>query len=156
MTCGPGSAPDSPPSALLNRWVDVGDGLDAMMSIRYEGEDPDRAFVDATPLNRPPEGPGRADSRSRGRAAPPATRPRHPRLWSAQPHEMIPHSDPDKRFIAAPLPLCARGTPWFRRPNSTRSLTNYPRAQPERRGESTSPDGAIGIDHVRPAPEDDH
>jgi GNAT superfamily N-acetyltransferase len=126
-------APDSPPSALLNHWVDIGDGLHAMMSIRYEGEDPDRAFVDATPLSRPLKG---QDVPSLARAAGQLYRPlgpRYLRLWSAQPHGMIPHSDPDKRFVAGPLASLRAGNALVRPSELTlapaRSLANYPRAQ---------------------------
>ena len=44
-------APGQPPEALLNRWLVAGDDLSAMMSMRYEGGDPAKPFVDATVLS---------------------------------------------------------------------------------------------------------
>src|SRR5690349_9767264 len=46
-------APGLPAEALLNRWLAVGADLEAMLSMRYEGGDPRRPFVDATVTNRP-------------------------------------------------------------------------------------------------------
>jgi len=126
-------APGSPPGALLNRWADVGDGLQAMMSMRYEGEDSRRPFVDATPLSRPlTEQDARSLVRVAGRIYGPL-KPRYLRLWSARPHGTFPRSGPDKRFMAAPLHALRAGNgrhiPSELALTRARSLRNYPQAQ---------------------------
>lgn len=96
-------APGHSAEAVLNRWVRVAEGLHAMVSMRYEGGDPHKPFVDATPLSRPL----RADDLSPLARAAERTygplNPRYLRLWSAAPPGSFAGSDPDKRFLAAPI-----------------------------------------------------
>ncbi|HEX4359519.1 MAG TPA: GNAT family N-acetyltransferase [Pseudonocardia sp.] len=126
-------APGHPPEALLNRWADVGDGLRAMMSIRYEGEDARRPFVDATPLSRPlTERDVRSLVHVAGRVYGPLG-PRYLRLWSAQPPGTFPRGGPDKRFMAAPLHTLRAGhgrpIPSELALTPAGSLRNYPQAR---------------------------
>ncbi|MEQ7127968.1 GNAT family N-acetyltransferase [Actinopolymorpha sp. B11F2] len=96
-------APAQPPETLLNRWVSAGEDLFAMASMRYEGGDPTRPFVDATVTSRP----GRADdlpALARACAQPFAPlRPRYLRLWSAEPADYFPGTARDRRSVAAPV-----------------------------------------------------
>jgi hypothetical protein len=48
-------APGQPAQLLMNRWLDIGDGLSAMLSMRYEGLDVTLPFVDASLTSRPVE-----------------------------------------------------------------------------------------------------
>jgi L-amino acid N-acyltransferase YncA len=103
-------APRHPPEALLNRWIRVTEDLHAMMSMRYEGLDPSKPFVDATPLSRPL----RADDLSPlARAAERAYGQLHPgylRLWSAEPPGRFTESRSDRRFLAAPIQSLRAGS----------------------------------------------
>lgn len=89
--------------AFLNRWAPVSDDLDAMLSIRFEGLDPKRPFVDACGLSRPftaaDAGPlAAAAGRAYGGFA-----PSYVRVFSAEPLDVLPGTRRDKRFLAAPV-----------------------------------------------------
>ncbi len=94
-------APGRPAESMLNQWVPAGDDLHAMVSMRYEGLDPTKPFVDATPLSR--------SLRTTDLPALAAValetygihHPRYLRLWSAEPR--IRGTHPDRRFLAAPI-----------------------------------------------------
>ena len=126
-------AADAPPEELLNRWVGVNNDLNAMVSIRYEGEDPQKPFVDATPLSHPLSA---EDVPSLCRAAQDIygpLQPRYLRLWSSERYGWIQDSGPDKRFMAAQLKSLRRGT-GLRLPTdlvltSARSMENCAKAQ---------------------------
>jgi len=96
-------APGHAPEALLNRWVPATPDLTAMVSMRYEGGDPAKPFVDATPLSRQLRADdlaplARAAIQTYGRL-----QPRYLRLWSAEPSGRFAGTCPDKRFLAAPI-----------------------------------------------------
>lgn len=96
-------APDQPVDLMLNRWMVVTPDLSAMLSIRYEGGDPALPFVDASVLSRSVTP---ADLTALATAADHAygvLRPRYLRLWSCQPAGHFTGTQPDKRFLAAPL-----------------------------------------------------
>ncbi|MEI8408604.1 MULTISPECIES: GNAT family N-acetyltransferase [unclassified Kribbella] len=93
-------APGQPAESMLNYWVPVGD-LGVMFSMRFEGLDPSKPFVDATPMSRSPR---RTDLPALAAAALEAYgvhHPRYVRLWSAEPRMRGTH--PDRRFLGAPL-----------------------------------------------------
>jgi len=96
-------APGRPVEVMLNRWVTVGPDLEAMLSMRYEGGDPDLPFVDASVLSRAVtasdlDGLAEAARREFGELD-----PDYLRIWSAEPTDQFPGTWPDKRFLAAPL-----------------------------------------------------
>lgn len=96
-------APGHDRAELLNQWVAVGPGLAAMLSIRFEGGDATKPFVDASALSRPLE---EGDLPAVGAAAIRAFgsfSPRYLRLWSAAPTDAYAGTVRDKRFLAAPL-----------------------------------------------------
>ncbi|WP_018353171.1 GNAT family N-acetyltransferase [Longispora albida] len=109
-------APGQPPEALLNQWAavegdDSPDGLHAMLSMRYEGLDPSKPFVDATVLSRPftaADLPALAEAAVRAYGA---LQPRYLRLWSAEPAGHFAGTGPDKRFLAAPVADLRAGGP---------------------------------------------
>lgn len=96
-------APGRPVELLLNRWLPAADDLEVMLSMRYEGGDVSRPFVDASVLSRSVT---RADLEPLAEAARSCfgeLRPDYLRVWSAEAHDHFPGVGPDKRFLAAPL-----------------------------------------------------
>lgn len=96
-------APDQPVEVMLNRWLIATPDLSAMLSIRYEGGDAALPFVDASALSRSVTP---ADLTALAAAADHAygvLRPHYLRLWSCQPAGHLQGTQPDKRFLAAPL-----------------------------------------------------
>lgn len=96
-------APGHEPQELLNRWVIVSPELSALLSIRYEGGDATKPFVDASVLSRPLAG---GDLLALGGAAAHtfgSFGPRYLRVWSAAPTDAFPGTHRDRRFLAAPL-----------------------------------------------------
>jgi hypothetical protein len=126
-------APGATPEALLNQWIDLETRLSAMMSMRYEDEDPGKPFVDATPLSRPLTVADITAVTQMARDLYGALRPRYVRLWSSQPHGWIPSSMWDKRFMAAQLTPLRAGNgltvPVELTIVPARSLTRYAEAQ---------------------------
>jgi L-amino acid N-acyltransferase YncA len=96
-------APGLPAEALLNRWLTASDDLNAMLSMRYEGGDPGRPFVDATVTSRPLTGDDLPVLVRAGAEIYGALRPRYLRLWSAAPPGRFVGTRPDRRFLAAPV-----------------------------------------------------
>lgn len=96
-------APAHPAEALLNRWVTVTDDLAAMLSMRYEGGDPTRPFVDATVLSRPVANGDLAALAGCVVIAFGTLGPAYLRLWSAESAGHFTDTVPDKRFLAAPI-----------------------------------------------------
>ncbi|HEY6738617.1 MAG TPA: hypothetical protein VI076_07175 [Actinopolymorphaceae bacterium] len=111
-------APGTPAEAFLNRWSHVRDDLAAMMSMRYEGLDPTKPFVDATVTSRPFTADdlpalARAASGIYGTLG-----PRDLRVWSAAPAGHVDRTRPDERFLAAPVSAVRAGFEVPVRPNS--------------------------------------
>jgi L-amino acid N-acyltransferase YncA len=144
-------APGHPAETMLNRWVPVGDDLHAMLSMRYEGMDPAKPFVDATPLTRPLQA---GDLPALAAAAADAYgryRPQYLRLWSAEPVGWLPGTGLDRRFLGAPIELLQpRDVPPGLALTPAQSLAHYDEAQhayaavvlehPDHSGQSTLQD----------------
>ncbi len=92
-------APGQPAELLLNRWTQVGE-LRAMLSMRYEGGDATKPFVDATPLSRAVRPEDLQPLAAAARAAYGVLEPRYLRLWSAAPIGQFEGTSADRRFMA--------------------------------------------------------
>jgi GNAT superfamily N-acetyltransferase len=93
-------APGYPPETMLNYWVPAGRDLFAMLSMRYEGGDVTKPFVDATPLSRALETRDLEALASAAHNTFGMHRPRYVRLWSAEPVDAFPGSVRDRRQVA--------------------------------------------------------
>ncbi len=93
-------APGQSAQSMLNYWRPAGD-LHAMFSMRFEGGDPTKPFVDATPMTRSPEPTDLPALAAAAREIYGMHNPRYLRLWSADPE--LPGTEPDRRFLAAPI-----------------------------------------------------
>ncbi len=96
-------APSHEPQELLNRWLDISVELSVMLSIRFEGLDPTKPFVDASALSRPLLG---SDLAALGIAAVEvfgSFDPRYLRIWSCAPTDAFVGTRRDRRFLAAPV-----------------------------------------------------
>ncbi|GIH08880.1 hypothetical protein Rhe02_69470 [Rhizocola hellebori] len=102
-------APRQPAQALLNYWVAAAADLHAMMSIRYQGLDPAKPFVDATVLSRPFTADDMAALAQAAAKTYGTLQPRYLRLWSAAPASRFADTIPDKRFLAAPVTALRAG-----------------------------------------------
>lgn len=89
--------------AFLNRWVSVPPDLYAMLSIRFQGLDVTKPFVDASVLSRPLTELDLPALAEVAREIYGAFKPLYLRLWSAAPAGHFPETGPDKRFLAAPI-----------------------------------------------------
>jgi L-amino acid N-acyltransferase YncA len=96
-------APAHGPEDFLNRWAKVSDDLEAMLSIRYEGLDVTKPFVDAMVTSRPlaEQDFGPLTTATLDTYGP--LWPRYVRIWSREPFGHFSRADADKRFVAAPL-----------------------------------------------------
>ncbi|HET7303215.1 MAG TPA: hypothetical protein VFJ12_01550 [Segeticoccus sp.] len=94
-------APGHEPEELFNRWVAVTPDLSALLSIRFQGGDATKPFIDASVLSRPFV----EDDLSTLSAAAVdvfgSFAPRYLRLWSAVPADAFAGTRRDKRFLAA-------------------------------------------------------
>ncbi|WP_206752089.1 hypothetical protein [Kribbella steppae] len=72
-----------------------------MLSMRFEGLDPTKPFVDATPMSRSPRTTDLPALATAALKAYGIHHPRYLRLWSAEPR--IRGTHPDRRFLAAPV-----------------------------------------------------
>jgi len=125
-------APDRPIEIMFNQWVQVAADLHVMLSMRYEGGDPTKPFVDASALSRPLqlgdlEPTAEAASKHYG-----SLDPTYLRLWSSEPEGSFPGTLPDRRFLAAPLSVLRRAgepVPSELTLAKATSLANYERAQ---------------------------
>lgn len=96
-------APGHDADELLNRWVSVLPDLSALLSIRFEGGDATKPFVDASALSRPA---GESDLDVLRTAAVDAFgsfEVRYLRIWSAARPDAFAGTHRDKRFLAAPV-----------------------------------------------------
>ena len=136
--------------AFLNRWVRVSDDLEAMLSIRFEGLDRSKPFVDATVLSRPFV---HSDLEALVRAAREmysAFNPLYLRLWSAEPDGHFAGTGPDKRFLAAPLSeLATRQAPPELSLSPTRDLSRYLDAQTAYASVDAAHPAHLGQAHVQ-------
>jgi len=89
--------------AFLNRWVSVPPDLHAMLSIRFQGLDVTKPFVDASLLSRPLTELDLPALTEVAREVYGAFKPLYLRLWSAAPAGHFAGTRPDKRFLAAPI-----------------------------------------------------
>ncbi|MFI6828808.1 GNAT family N-acetyltransferase [Kribbella sp. NPDC050241] len=94
-------APGHAAESMLNYWLPAGDDLHAMISMRFEGLDPTKPFVDATPMTRAPRTSDLPALAAVAREIYGIHNPRYVRLWSAE--AGIPGTQPDRRFFAAPI-----------------------------------------------------
>jgi hypothetical protein len=125
-------APEQPIEIMFNQWVQISADQHVMLSMRYEGGDPTKPFVDASALRRPlqPEDiEPAADAASEyfGSLA-----PAYLRLWSSEPTGTFPETLPDRRFMAGPLSVLRRAgeaLPSELTLVKATSLTNYELAQ---------------------------
>lgn len=122
-------APGHPPELLLNRWTPVGE-LNAMLSMRYEGGDPAKPFVDATPLSRAVGADDLQPLAEAARAAYGVLGPRYLRLWSAEPIGHFGGTLVDRRFLAGKVEELRNQlkVPGELRFAPTTTMDNYPRA----------------------------
>jgi len=93
-------APGQQPESMLNYWHPAGD-LTAMFSMRFEGGDPTKPFVDATAMTRSPQPGDLPALAATARELYGVHNPRYLRLWSADTE--LPGTEPDRRFLAAPI-----------------------------------------------------
>jgi len=93
--------PGRPAESMLNYWLPAGDELHAMFSMRFEGLDPTKPFVDATPMSRAPRTSDLPALAAVARELYGTYSPRYLRLWSAEAD--LPGTQPDRRFFAAPI-----------------------------------------------------
>lgn len=119
-----------PPEVFLNRWVEVGSDLGAMLSIRFEGLDPQKPFVDASVTSRPLTPADLPALMAAGLDLFGTFRPGRLRVWSAEPLDGwtadVPGTRPDQRVLAAPLAeLRGREVPGDLTLTPTRDLTHY-------------------------------
>ncbi|WBQ06283.1 hypothetical protein [Kribbella sp. CA-293567] len=96
-------APGTPVDAMLNHWVLVGNDLHAMLSMRFEGLDVTKPFVDASPLSRPLEPRDLSGLAAAAMEIYRVHRPRYVRLWSSEPIDAFPGTQRDRRFLGAPI-----------------------------------------------------
>lgn len=123
-------APGRPIEVMLNRWVAATPDLDAMLSMRYEGGDPRRPFVDASVLSRAVTADDLAPLADAARAGFGDLNPAYVRVWSAKPHDHFPGVGPDKRFLAAPLrDLRSAAVPENLQLRPATELSHYPEAR---------------------------
>ena len=103
---------DQPAEALLNRWLPVSTGLDALLSIRFQGGAVELAFVDVSVTSRPLLAGDLAALETAARQAYPGFGCHRLRFWSPDPRGSVPGTSPDLRVLAAPLTdLRERSTP---------------------------------------------
>ena len=116
--------------AFLNRWVSVPPDLHAMLSIRFKGLDITKPFVDASLLSRPLTELDLPALSEVAREIYGAFKPLYLRLWSAAPAGHFAGTQPDKRFLAAPLTaLQVAAVPPELSLSPTQDLSHYAEAQ---------------------------
>ena len=121
-------------ATFLNRWVTARPDLEAMLSLRFEGLDPEKPFVDASLTSRPVVGADLPALLAVGREVYGAFEPPRLRIWSSAPLEewtaALPHLRSDQRVLAAPLAeLRDKEVPAGLTLRPTRDLTHSAEAQ---------------------------
>lgn len=119
-----------PAEAFLNRWVQASDDLEVMLSMRYQGLDVNKPFVDVSITTRPVtemDLPALLDAALEVYGM---FRPLKLRFWSPEPLGHFAGTRPDMRLIAAPTAeLRQRQTPPELTLTPTLDLRHYPQAQ---------------------------
>lgn len=125
--------------AYLNVWQAVGPDLHALLSIRFEGLDVTKPFVDVSVTSRPVT---RADLPALADAARvyAAFHPPRLRFWSAAPMTDWTDLEPDRRVLAAPIHTL-RGHP------VPDGLTLIPTTTTERYADAQAAYDAVDADH---------
>ena len=128
-----------PAPAYLNVWQAVGPDLHALLSIRFEGLDVTKPFVDVSVTSRPVT---RADLPALAGAARvyAAFHPPRLRFWSAAPMTDWTDLEPDRRVLAAPINTL-RGHP------APDGLTLIPTTTTERYADAQAAYDAVDADH---------
>lgn len=103
-------APDRAAGAMLDRWVAAGDDLSVMLSMRYEGGNVDKPFVDGSIVSRGLQARDVAGLAEMAVETFGAFGAFYLRLWSAEPTGAFGDVGADKRFLAAPI-RALRGGP---------------------------------------------
>lgn len=96
-------APGHEPADLLNRWVTISPELTALLSIRFQGGDAAKPFVDASVLSRPLTQGDLAALATAADQAFGSFRPRYVRMWSSAPTDAFAGTQRHRRFMAAPV-----------------------------------------------------
>ncbi|THJ64925.1 GNAT family N-acetyltransferase [Arthrobacter echini] len=96
-------APGHDADELLNRWVSILPDLSALLSIRFEGGEATKPFVDASALSRPVAESDLDALRAAAVDAFGSFGARYLRIWSAAGPDAFTGTHRDKRFLAAPL-----------------------------------------------------
>ncbi|ULH15436.1 hypothetical protein MF271_16170 [Deinococcus sp. KNUC1210] len=91
------------PEEYLDRWTAVSGDLSALLSIRFEGLDRTRPFVNVSGLSRPWTMADLPALRQAALGLFGAFGPHYLRLFSAEPIDALPGLERDRRFLAAPL-----------------------------------------------------
>jgi len=102
--------PGHRPEELLNRWVAVSSTLSALLSMRFEGGDATKPFVDASVLSRPLMENDFSELSVAAMQIYGTFGPRYLRLWSSAPTDAFVGTDRDRRFGAAPVRDLVRGS----------------------------------------------
>jgi GNAT superfamily N-acetyltransferase len=133
-------APGHPAETMLNHWTPIGDNLHAMLSMRFEGMNPAKPFVDATTLSRRLQA---GDLPALAAAAVDAYgrySPQYLRLWSSEPVGWLPGTGLDRRFLGAPIELLrSREVPPGLALTPAQSLAHY--------GEAERAYAAVDLEH---------
>ena len=96
--------------AYLNRWQPVNADLTALLSIRFEGLNRERPFVDLSGLSRPWDVADLPALKREALEVYGVFAPRYLRLFSAAPIGALPGPGRDRRFVTAPVSELAKST----------------------------------------------
>lgn len=133
-----------PPEAFLNCWVEVGPDLGVMLSIRFEGMDREKPFVDVSVTSRPLTQGDLPALLTVGLGVYGAFRPGRLRLWSAAPLDgwmgNLPGTRTDLRVLAAPLAELRMG-------KVLDSLTLTPTRDTSRHADAVAAYAAVDAEH---------
>ncbi|UQN05880.1 GNAT family N-acetyltransferase [Deinococcus sp. QL22] len=101
-----------PPEAFLNQWLSVRPDLDAMLSIRFEGANPAKPFVDVSATTRPVLAADLPTLSALAHHTYAAFTPQRLRFWSSAEAGAFGGTQPDMRVLAVPVrELQGRSTP---------------------------------------------
>lgn len=92
-----------PPESFLNRWLSVQSDLEAMLSIRFEGGNPEKPFVDVSATSRPVLAADLPVLAALAQQIYGAFGPPRLRFWSSAEAGAFGGTQPDMRVLAAPV-----------------------------------------------------